>query len=612
MMSPTEARFADLAQTIPSPEPLTNLFLQRSEASADRIASFSKADGRWVGTTWRESRQAVEETALGLLELGAGRGAPVGILSATRREWNQIDLAIMSIGGITVGVYPSLTGPQSRQLLELSQSRIIFVDERAQRVKIEEATSDLSPPIQIITLEPRAEGPHAITLAELRRRGAKRRQSSPDELSRRMREAKSSDVISYIYTSGTTGEPKGAMLTHANFHYVAHATNLLIPYENEVSLVFLPLAHSLQRFASYLALLVDVEAYFAESLEKVSDNLREVRPTCFALVPRILEKMHAKALASGRGTPLTSKMFAYSLKVLRDVGAARRSGRLPGLRARLYAGAADRVVGSKIRERLGGRVKFIGSGGAPLAREVHEFFEDIGIPILEGWGLTETSAATCINTLANRRIGTVGRPLPGTDVRIAADGEILVRGPGVFSGYHRNEVATKEAFDDEGWFKTGDIGEMSRDGFLTITDRKKDLLITAGGKNVAPQPLENALKRNPLVSQAVVIGDRRPYLTALLGIDPEVRASLAIQYGLPDGSGPSDVARVPAVRAELDAHLKAINAGLATYEQIKRYEILPDEMTIESGALTPTLKVKRRVVVERYAPLIDKLYQGTT
>jgi long-chain acyl-CoA synthetase len=303
-------------------------------------------------------------------------------------------------------------------------------------------------------------------------------------------------------------------------------------------------------------------------------------------------------------------VFERSLSVLRTVGRARRDGKVPGVRARLYAGAADRLVATRVRARFGGRVKFIGSGGAPLAREVHEFFEDVGIPILEGWGLTETSAAACINTLTTRRIGTVGRPLPGTEIRIASDGEILVRGPGVFKGYYKNDVATKEAFDDEGWFKTGDIGVMSRDGFLTITDRKKDLIITAGGKNIAPQPLENELKRSPLVGQAVVIGDRRPYLTALIGLDPDSRAQLATRHGLGIDTDPVKIAALPSVKAELDAHLARINAGLPSFEQIKRYEVLPEEMTIESGALTPTLKVKRRVVNERYAPLIEKLYTG--
>ncbi len=584
----------DPLSAIPPPEPLPNLFFARCEKDAEQIASYTKVDGRWVGTTWRQSRLAVEETALGLVELGADKGTPIGILSNTRREWGQADLAIIAIGGITIGIYPTLTGAQTRQLLELSKARIVFVEDRAQRVKVEEACEGLEPPVQFVTMASHADGRRTITLDELRRRGAKRRQQNPEELTRRVEELRSEDPVSYIYTSGTTGDPKGAMLSHRNFHYTAHATNALIDYGGERALAFLPYAHSLQRYASYLPLITSMEAYFAESFDKVRENLREVRPTVFALVPRVLEKIHAKAMAVGAGRiELQRRIFDGSLGVMRAVGRVRREGGVPGLRERVLARAADRVVGSRIRERMGGRVKFIGSGGAPLARETHEFFEDIGIPILEGYGLTETCAPATVNTLKMRRIGTVGRPLPGTDVKIAKDGEILIRGPGVFSGYFENEAATKEAFDDLGWFKSGDIGHMSRDGFLTITDRKKDLIVTAGGKNIAPQPIENELKRHELVGQVVVLGDRRPYLTALIGIDPEQKDDL-----------PKDA------REQIERHIAEVNARHPSFEQVKRFEVLDDEMTIESGLLTPTLKVKRRVVNERYADLIERIYGG--
>ena len=601
------AMSADAA--IGSPEPLTGLFVRRARSRADKVASYSKVDGKWVGSTWGEGLVAVQETALGLLELGVSHGDAVGIVSNTCREWSQVDMAILCIGGVTVGVYPTLTVEQTRYVLEHSQAKVVFVQDAALRGKVLEATEGSAEPVKVVSFEAKAEGARVVTMDALRRMGAKRRRAQPEEFDKRVGENKASDVVTRVYTSGTTGEPKGAMLTHANFHYVIHASNRLVPYDDEVTLAFLPLAHSLQRYASYLALLADVEAYYAESLDTVRDNILEVRPTCFATVPRILEKVHAKVLAMGaEAGGMKSEVFNRSMAALRQRGHAQRSGSEPGFRVRLKAGLADRIVGEKIRSVLGGRVKFLGCGGAPLNPEVHEFFEDLGIAILEGWGLTETSAPVCINTMVNRRVGTVGRPLPGTKVKIADDGEILVYGPGVFSGYYKNEEATLAAFDDEGWFLTGDVGEMSRDGFLKITDRKKDLIITAGGKNIAPQPIEASLMRDPLIGQAVVIGDSKPYLTALLGIDPDARAQLAAQHGLSEETDLESLVETPGVKAQLERKVAEVNARLPRFEQIKRWSVLPAEMTVESGELTPTMKVKRRVVHQRYADRIDEMY----
>jgi len=590
---------------IPSPEPLTSLFVRRAQSRADMVASYSKVDGKWVGTTWGEALVAVQETALGLLEVGVRRGDAVGIVANTCREWSQVDMAILAIGGITVGVYPTLTVDQTKYVLEHSQVKAVFVQDRALRDKVLEASDSA----KVVTFEPKAEGDRVMTLDALRRMGAKRRRAQPEEFERRVEENKPSDVVTRVYTSGTTGEPKGAELTHSNFHYVIHASNRLIPYDDEVTLAFLPLAHSLQRYASYLALLADVEGYYAESLDTVRDNILEVRPTCFATVPRILEKVHGKVIAmAAEAGGAKAEMFSRSMRYLRARGVARRSGLPVGFRSRVKANIADRIVGDKIREVLGGRVKFLGCGGAPLNPEVHEFFEDLGIAILEGWGLTETSAPVCVNTMVNRRVGTVGRPLPGTRVKIAQDGEILVHGPGVFKGYFQNAEATAASFDDDGWFKTGDVGEMSRDGFLKITDRKKDLIITAGGKNIAPQPIEASIMRDATIGQAVVIGDKKPYLTALIGIDGDARAQLASQHGLPEGTDLETLAATPAVKAMIDRHIDRVNSQLPRFEQIKKWVPLPDEMTVETGELTPTMKVKRRVVHERHANRIESMY----
>lgn len=610
MVESAENAVLEALVDLPAPEPLTNLLVDRVRRSGERVITHSKLQGRWVGHTWREAMVRIEETALGLLELGVSRGDRVAIVSNTRQEWSACDLAILSVGAVTVGIYPTLTEAQIRYLLAHSGAKVVFVENAGLRERVDRALEGGAVALPIVQLEGRVEGPGRLDLETLRRKGARRKLEKPEELERRMRENQSADVVTLVYTSGTTGEPKGAALTHANFHYVIHATQKLVPYEGHRTLAFLPLAHSLQRYVSYLALITDVEAYYAESMDKVRENIQEVQPTAFAVIPRVLEKIHARILASGSNKPgFEGEVFRRSLDALAEVGASRRAGYVPRLRARAAANLADRLVGARVRRGLGGRVQFLGCGSAPLAKDVHEFFENIGVPILEGWGLTETSAPATMNTLESRRIGTVGRPLPGTHVKIAPDGEILVRGPGVFGGYFEDPSATREAFDDEGWFKTGDIGTISRDGFLTITDRKKDIIITAGGKNIAPQPIESRLKREPLIGQAVLIGDRRPYLVALFAVDPEAKRELARQHGLSEEVRAEELVGHPSVRARLEKHVADVNAELPRFEQIKRWDVLSEEMSVDSGELTPTLKVKRRVVHERHAERIERLYR---
>ncbi len=545
---------------------------------------------------------------MGLLELGVQPGDRVAILSQTRREWQEADLANLSIGGITVGIYPTLTGAQATELLELSGARVLFVENTTQLATVRACCGHLEPQVRFIVFDG-TEAPPEISLDELKTRGAQRHTRSPQEFIRRVAEVRSTDVASYIYTSGTTGAPKGAILTHANFHYVMQATSSVIDYTGQRVLVFLPLAHALQRYTNYLGLIRDVQGYYAESIDKVQENMQEVRPTLFALVPRVLEKIHAKALATAHSkSSLQTGIFEWCMRTLAAAGQARRAQPDLELPIGFKTSIADRLVGGKVRARLGGQVQYIGSGGAALARPTHEFFEDLGIPILEGYGLTETSAPVTLNTLTHRRIGTVGRVLPGTRVKISGQGEILVQGPGVFSGYFEDPGASKAAFDAAGWFKTGDIGEMSEDGYLKVTDRIKDIIVTSGGKNIAPQPIENALQGHGLVGQAIVLGDSKPYLTALIGLDPEVMAELAQTHGLGDSPDPLAVADIPAVKAALDRHLDAINATRPSFEQIKKMRILPETLSIDNGALTPTLKVKRRCILERYPNQVRELY----
>ena len=585
---------------------IPELFVRRVEKTPNEVSVHVKENGEWKAFTWRQALDTVEKIALGLLELDVRRGDCVAILSNTRREWSQIDIATMSVGGITVGIYPTLTVEQTAHILDHSGARIVFVENAQQQAKVQKAARLKDLDLRLVMISAESDG--VLALDDLILQGQQRRTQNPSELGERMKLNRSSDVVTYVYTSGTTGEPKGAMLTHQNFVYVIHASIEAMGYQNETSLSFLPLAHSLQRYANYLALVGDVKGYFAESLDKVPENILEVQPTCFATVPRILEKIHAKVfrMAEEQGG-IKYRVFQRSMGVLSEAGKLRRAGKTLPISLRMKRRIADRLVGAKIRSRVGGRVRWLGSGGAPLVAHVNEFFDDIGIPILEGYGLTETSAPVSLNTLAKRKIGTVGTPLRGTKVRISDEGEIQVKGPGIFKGYFNNEEATQNAFTEDHWFKTGDIGYLDDEGFLVITDRLKDLIITAGGKNIAPQPIEAQLTAHPWVSQAVVIGDRKPYLVALLVVDHEIRNEHLSASG--DRKN-EDKNFMREARNVLTEHVNKINNSLPKFQQLKRWELLSEEMTIESGELTPTLKVKRRIVYEKHAQAIEALYSS--
>lgn len=597
------------AADLPEPEPLSQLFMRRAARAADQVAHRSLVDGRWRPAYWRDVREQVEAYALGLLSVGAGPGTAVAIMSGTRPEWSHLDMANLCIGAVTVGLYPSLSRDQARQVLELSGARIVIVEDRAKRQLIEAATQDFDSPVTIITMEGDSELAPSIGLAEVARRGRSRRALQPEEIARRVAERRSDEVVSYIYTDGTTAAPKGAMLSHRNFHYVIQATNALVPYGGERALVFLPMANSLQRYASYLNLMVDVDIHYGGALNRIFEDLKSVGPTCFAAVPRMLEDLHAGVMAKVLGGPRFQRAGVRRAVAAMHAAAHRlREGREPGVGGRLRARVADRLVGRQIRDLLGGTVKFIGSGGAPLSPDVHAFFEDVRVPVLVGYGLTETCAPACLNTLDNRRIGTVGRPLPGTEVRVDEDGEILIRGPGVFQGYYRNPEATAQAFTDDGWFRTGDVGTMSRDGFLTITDRKSNLIMMSSGDNVAPQPLEMKLRRHPWIEQAMVVGHGRPYLSALLSLDAAALPDVAQQFGLRTLE-PSAVAAHPEFQAAIERHLATVNAEQPPGRKIQRFMVLPDMFTATTGELTPSAKVKRRVVTQRRHRAIERLYR---
>jgi long-chain acyl-CoA synthetase len=581
-------------QTIP------RLLLARADATPEATAYWWKEADEWRSRRWRDSFAQVAQAARALADLGVERGSPVAILSETRPEWAALDLATLSLRGITVGVYPSLTAEQVAFQLAHSEARIVFVENAAQAAKIAAVRSELPQLRHVIAITP---VPGLPSLEELRPAG-----DHTAWLRQRALEALPDDVATYIYTSGTTGNPKAAVLTHRNFWEVAHASRAVAKVRpGDRSVVFLPLAHSLQRFTVYRGLLEQIEGVYAESIDKLPEALVFARATILASVPRMLEKIREKAdaQAASRGG-VAKRIYDWAFRV----GAARAATLETGAPLDAWTGLqlrlADRLVFSKVKAKLGGELRVIVSGGAALDPHVARWYLAMGIPVLEGWGLTETSAPATANREDRFKVGTIGPPLPGVEVRVDADGELLVRGPGVFQGYLKDPEATAAAFTD-GWFRTGDIGTIDADGFVRITDRKKEILVTAGGKNIPPVNLEKRLERSRYVSQAVVIGDARPYLTALLAPEPEALAAFARERGWPDEPLAARLAR-PEVRALYDAGVAEANASVAKFEQIKKYALLDSPFTVESGELTPTLKLKRRVIAERRKAEIEALY----
>ncbi len=569
-----------------------------------------KADGAWRDISTEEFAATVRHLGLGLMSLGVGKGERVAILSENRPEWTACDHAILNIGAVNVPIYPTLLTDQVRFILDNSQARALVVSTVAQIEKMRPALPSLPELKHLVVLDPPPDLPSgALTWAGLLRQGEAADRSDPGRFQAARSAVAPGDLASVLYTSGTTGEPKGVMLTHANFASNVNTTLRIIPFSSEdVTLSFLPLTHVFERMVEFAYLAAGAGIAFAESIEAVPQNIAEVRPTVVASVPRLFEKVQARVLDTVRASPLVRRLiFALALKVGRDRALALLDGRAVPLLARVLHPVTDHLVFTKLRDKLGGRLRFFISGGAPLAREVAEFFYAAGIRVLEGYGLTETSPVIAVNTLDRTRLGTVGPVIPGIEVRLAGDGEILVRGPNVMKGYFRNDVATREAIVD-GWFYTGDIGLIDADGFLKITDRKKEVLKTSGGKMVAPQPIENLLKSDRFISQAVLIGDRRKFISALIVPDVQWMESYAKHKQIPY-SRPADLLGNERVLDLYRRRIETKMAGLPSYETVKKFRLLPRELTQEAGELTPTLKVKRRVIEQKYADLIESMYR---
>ena len=571
--------------------------------------------GTIAGQSTRDWFDRVRDLSLGLEALGAGRGDRVVIMSESRPDWLVADLAILTLGAVTVPVYSTLTSAQAKYIVEDSGARIAFVSTADQLEKLQRVRHEL-PTLQAIVAfdPPSTSSPTVLSLDAVAERGHARLMGEwgiGRAFRDRTKQLRPGDLATIIYTSGTTGTPKGVMLSHANLLSNVMAGHTVVAVDDEdVSLSFLPLSHSFERLVSYVYLAFGVTIVFAESMDTIGRDLSIVRPTVMTAVPRVYEKFQARILERGQTLPQPRRtLFHWGLKVARARGRAGAPERpVSGILA-LESAIADRLVFSKIRQSVGGRLRCLVSGSAPLPVDVAQFFAGIGLPITEGYGLTETSPIVTANPMGKPRIGTVGPPIPDVQIRVAADGEILVRGPNVMMGYYNRPDETAEAVKD-GWFHTGDVGTLDADGYLTITDRKKDLLVTSGGKKIAPQPIEAVLKRSPLVAEAIVLGDRRRFASALIVPNFPALERRLQELGRPPGERDALVVRADVI-ALYDEVVEALNRDLSQFERLKKIRLLPREFSIESGELTPTLKVRRKAVEQNWRAAIDELYSGS-
>jgi long-chain acyl-CoA synthetase len=568
--------------------------------------------GGIAGESTKDWFDRVRDLALGLSSLGASAGDRVVIMSESRPEWLLADFAVLMLGCVTVPVYSTLTPAQARYIIQDAGARIAFVSTPEQLEKLQRVRHQLPSLEAIITFAPVPDpSTSVLALDEVAGRGHARLMAEwgvGRAFRDKTREIRPDQLATIIYTSGTTGEPKGVMLSHRNLISNLIAGHTVVPVTQEdVSLSYLPLSHSFERLVSYVYLAHGVTVIFAESMDTVARDLAIVRPTVVTGVPRVYEKFEARILERGHALPQPRRaLFHWGVKVARARARAEGAGGKAGALLALESALAERLVFSKIRDSVGGRLWGLVSGSAPLPVNVAEFFYGIGLPIIEGYGLTETSPIVSANPVDAPRLGTVGKPIPGVEVRIAADGEILVRGPNVMMGYY-NKPADTAAVLEEGWFHTGDIGSVDAEGYLRITDRKKDLLVTSGGKKVAPQPVEAILKRSPLVGEAVLLGDRRRFVSALIVPDFGALERRLKDLGRPPAERDALVHRDDVV-ALYDEIVEALNRELSQFERIKKFRLLPREFAIDSGELTPTMKVRRKAVEQTWAAAIDEMY----
>jgi len=562
-----------------------------------------KQGDEWVSRSFDQVLETVRSLSLGLIDLGVAKGDKVSILGNTRAEWTYFDFAALSAGAVVVPIYQTNSPEECQYVLENSDAKVVVVEDDEQLEKIRAVRDQLPLLEHVVRMTGSSED--AISLEDLAARG---NAGDASEWEARWKSVTKDDICTFIYTSGTTGPPKGCIISHGNYRAMLDMVNeTSVIEEEDLTYLYLPLAHS---FALLIQLgsfdLGATLAYWERDPLKILPNLAELKPTYFPSVPRIFEKIYTAA-SSGveKEGGIKKAIFNWSIETGKKMRAAERTGRKPGFMLRKCYEFADKQVLSKIRGLFGGNLRLAVSGAAPISPEILRFFDAAGVLVLEGWGMTETSTAATISSPEDFKVGTIGKPFPGCEIKIAEDGEILVKGPNVFQGYYKNEEATRETIVD-GWLHTGDIGEIDADSFIKITGRKKDIIITAGGKNITPANLENEIKQHPLVSQCVVVGDRKPYLVALVTLDPEDAVAYAKEHDLPED--PAELAKNADVQKTIEDHVATINEKFARVEQVKKVAILPRDLSQETGELTPTLKVKRAVVASKHEDEIEKLY----
>ena len=582
---------------------LADLLVRSAELYASHPAVRYKDGDAWVDKSFAQVLEIVKPLALGLVALGVEKGDRVSILGNTRPEWTYFDFAALSIGATVVPIYQTNSPEECAYVLENSDAKVVVVEDEEQLAKVRAVRPGLPSLEQVVMMVGAAED--VLSADELAAKGA-----TVDDavFGERIDAVTPEDICTFIYTSGTTGPPKGCVISHGNYRSMLDMVNQTsVIEENDVSYLYLPLAHS---FALLIQLgsfdLGATLAYWECDPNKIVPNLGELKPTYFPSVPRIFEKIYTAANSGmEKEGGLKKAIFDWSIRTGKKMRETERGGRKPGFLLQRQYDFADKKVLSKIRGLFGGNLRLAVSGAAPINPDILRFFDAAGVLVVEGWGMTETSTAATIASADSFKFGTIGKPFPGCEVKIADDGEILVHGPNVFQGYHKNPEATAETIVD-GWLHTGDIGEIDSDGFIKITGRKKDIIITAGGKNITPANLEAEIRQHQLVSQCVVVGDRRPYLVALVTLDPEEAVAYAKEHNLAED--PTELAANPEIRKVIEAHVEEINQKFARVEQVKKVAILPRDLSQENGELTPTLKVKRAVVTEKNTAEIEQLY----